>query len=268
MDNSSNIYKLQSMPQLVGPFKYITSILNETHHPYEICGINVNDLNPTQPFIDMDIVDDFVNKLNNGEQLEPIWVSKDNDILDGHKRYAAHMIARPEHAIPSIKILADKKTAIDILKEIESKFKAHKLKYDQSDMIRTLSEEDSSIYIPDKPVKTKKEVLTAYRKLPLKKNISGNFFVLKPLVGYKSYEIEFQSILNTDTIDKKISSSENPPKALAELWFPTLDFKSKTKDFGMSETDLINTLVAEKARTKGVDGILYGDKLLQSIDDK
>lgn len=268
MNDSSNIYKLMNNPQMSAPFKFITGGLNNTNHPYEVAGINVNDLKPTQPFIDTDIVDDFVNKLNNGEELDPIWVSKDNDILDGHKRMAAHMIARPDGAVPSIRLMCDKKTGMDILNEIEKSFKEHKLKYDQSDVLRSLSEENNSMYIPDKPIKTKKEVITAYRKLPLKKNISGNFFVTKPLPGYKPYEIEFQSMFRTDSMDKKIGSTENPPKALAEFWFPTLDFKTKTKDFGMSENDLINTLIAEKARTKGIDGILYGEKLIQSIDDK
>lgn len=268
MEIQTNIYKPKDNPQVSAPFKFVTSELNNTQHPYEVAGINVNDLNPTQPFIDNDSVSYFVDKLNKGEELPPIWVAKDNDVLDGHSRMAAYLLARPDTAVPSIRMKCDKKTAMEVLNTIQNAFKEFKLKHDQSDLLRVLSEEDDSMYVPDKPVKTKKEVLKAYRKAPLKKNISGNFFVTKPLPGYKPYEIEFKAMLKTDTIDKSIGTNENPMKALAELWFPTLDFKARTKDFGMSETDLINTLIAEKARTKGIDGILYGEKLLQSIDDK
>jgi hypothetical protein len=268
MEDSANIYKLKNHPQLSAPFKFITGELNNTNHPYEVAGVNVNDLKPTQPFIDTDIVDGFVDTLNNGEELKPIWVSQNNDIIDGHHRFAAHMIARPDGAVPAIRLLCNTKQAIDLLNGIEETFKAHKIKHDQSEVLKSLAEEDDSMYIPDKPHKTNKNSVRAYRKNPLKKSLSGNFFLLKSVLGYKPYDIDFKSLLQTDTIDKKIANSQKPTIELAKHWFPTLNFKEKAAEFKMSEDDFINTIVAEKARIKGIDGIMYGDKLLQSIDDK
>jgi len=268
VEQIANIYKPKNHPQVSAPFKFVTGELNNTHHPYEVAGINVGDLNPTQPFIDNDLVDGFVEKLNNGEPLKPIWTDKDDNVLDGHHRFAAHLIAKPDAAVPSIRILCDKKTAMKLLNDIEAKFQQHKLKCDQSEVLKSLSEEDDSMYIRDKEYPTKKETLTAYRKKPITKTISGNFFVLTAVAGYKPYEIEFDSLLDTDTIDKKIGTNQNPPKALALLWFPTINIKAKSADFGMTEENFINTIVAEKARVKHIDGIKYGDKLLQSIDDK
>lgn len=268
MEDINNIYKPKNHPQVSAPFKFVTGELNNTHHPYEVAGVNVSDLKPTQPFIDNDIVDQFANKLNNGETLKPIWTDRDNNILDGHHRFAAHLIVKPDAAIPVIKLLCDKKTGMDLLNSIEEEFQKHKQKCDQSEILRSLSEQDDSMYVRDKEVPTKKETITAYRKKPITRTIPGNFFVLKPIAGYKPYEIEFDNLLETDTIDKKIGTNGNPPQALAAVWFPNLDFKARAVDFGMTEENFINAIVAEKARTKGIDGILYGDKLLQSIDEK
>lgn len=268
MEDINNIYKPKTHPQVSAPFKFVTGELNNTHHPYEVAGINVNDLKPTQPFIDNDIVDAFINKLNSGESLKPIWTDKDDNILDGHHRYAAHLISKPDVAVPAIRILCDKKTAMELLNTIEAEFQKHKVKSDQSELLKSLSEEDSSMYVKDKDYTTKKLMITAYRKKPIVKAISGNFFVLQAISGYKPYEIEFDSLLNTGDVDKKIGNNQNPPKALAEIWFPNINIKEKAKLFNMTEENFINTIVAEKARTKGIDGIMYGDKLLQSIDDK
>lgn len=269
MEDSANIYKLKTHPQLSAPFKFVTTELNNTQHPYEVAGVNVNDLKPTQPFIDTDVVDSMVDKLNGGEQLKPIWVSKNNDILDGHHRFAAHLLVNPDGAVPAIRLLCNTKQAIDLLNGIEETFKAHKLKHDQSALIKSLAEEDDSIYIPDRPHKAKKNTVRGYRNTSLAKNITGNFFKLNSTkADDKPYDIEFKSLLETDTLNKKIANSQSPPIELAKHWFPSVDLKRYAKENGKSENDFAAALVAEKARVKGIDGILYGDKLLQSIDDK
>lgn len=268
MQDINNIYKPKDHPQVSAPFKFVTGELNNTQHPYEVAGVNVADLKPTQPFIDNDIVDILTKKLNDNGTLKPIWVDQDDNILDGHHRYAAHLVAKPDVAIPVIRILCDKKTGMDVLNDIEEEFQKHKKKFDQSEILRYLAEYDDSMYVRDKELDTNGEVITAYRKKPIVKNIAGNFFVLKPIAGYKPYEIEFTNLLDTDAIDKKIGGSQNPPEALAKIWFPNLNSKIHAENFSMNIENFINAIVAEKARTKGIDGIKYGDKLLQSIDDK
>ena len=268
MEDVVNIYKPKDHPQVSAPFKFVTGELNNTHHPYEVAGINVDDLKPTQPFIDNDLVDKFVEKLNNGETLKPIWTDKDDNVLDGHHRFAAHLVAKPDAAVPAIRLLCDKKTGMELLNNIEEEFQKHKLKCDQSELLKSLSEDNDSMYVRDKEYPTKKETLMAFRKKPIGKTVSGNFFVLKSIAGYKPYEIEFDNLLETDAIDRKIGKNQNPIKALAEIWFPSINIKGKSKEFGMTEDNFINAIVAEKARIKGIDGIKYGDKLLQSIDEK
>lgn len=271
MQDINNIYKPKNHPQVNAPFKFVTGELNNTQHPYEVAGVNVGDLKPTQPFVDNDIVDIFVKKLQNGETLKPIWSDKDDNILDGHHRYAAHLIEKPDTAIPVIRLLCDTKTGMEVLNGIEEEFQKHKQRCDQSELLRMLSEYDDSVYIKEKPLKTKKEVVTAYKKgaiLSYAEAKAGNFFSLQPISGYKPYEIELDSLFDTDTLDKKIGNSKYPPEALMAAWFHNIDIKSAAESVGKPEDQFIAEFIAEKARINGIDGIKYGNKLLQTIDEK
>jgi hypothetical protein len=268
MIDINNIYKPKAHPQISAPFKFVTSELNNTHHPYEVAGVKVDDLKPTQPFVDNDLVDLLVKKLVAGDTLKPIWIDKDDNILDGHHRYAAHLVAKPDAAITAVRLLCNKKTGMELLCTIQEEFVKHKQRFDQSELLRSLSEADDSMYIRDKDHKTTKETVVGYRKNPITKSMSGNFFVLKAVSGYKAFEIEFDSLFHTDELDKKIGTSANPIQALCLVWFPTIDIKGRAKDFGMTPDNFVNAIVAEKARTKRIDGIKYGEKLLQTIDEK
>lgn len=264
MEND-NIYKPKSLPQISAPFSYVASELNDMGQPYELIGAPVDMINPSQAFIDSDIVGSLIDKLKNGEELKAIWLDKDNNALDGHHRHVAYSQNKNTH-IPSVRLMCDKETGIKVLKEIQAKYDRE----NNSDFLNALREdEEDRMYIPEKKLETRKETIKAFRKKPIiERSISGNFFVLKEINGYKPYEIEFSSLVDSDQIDPKIKKEKNPPLALALIWFPNLNVEKKAKDMNMEVEDFIFTIVAEKARTKGIDGILYGDKLLQTIDDK
>jgi hypothetical protein len=261
----NNIYKPKSLPQISAPFSYVAHYLNDMGQPYELVGANVDSINPSQGFIDSDIVYDLMDKLKNGEELKAIWLDKDNNALDGHHRHAAYSLNKNSH-IPCVRLNTDKQSAIKILSEIQRKYEGE----NNSEFINTLMEDqDTSMYTPEKAHKTSKETIKAFRKKPIvERCISGNFFSLKELEGYTPYEIELDAVLNTDDIDQKIKNEKNPVAALAQIWFPNINVEEKAKIMEMKVDDFINTIVAEKARTKKIDGILYGDKLLQTIDPK
>jgi hypothetical protein len=261
----NNIYKPKSLPQISAPFSYVAHHLNDMGQPFELVGAHVDSINPSQAFIDSDIVHGLMDKLNGGEELKAIWLDKDNNALDGHHRHAAYQLNKNSH-VPSVRLNADRDTAIKVLNEIQAKYESE----NNSQFINTLMEDqDTSMYTPEKSHKTSKEMVKAFRKKPITQHcISGNFFALKEIPGYTPYEIELDAILNTDDIDPKIKKDKNPVAALALVWFPHLNFEQKAADMEMKVDDFINTIVAEKARTKKIDGILYGDKLLQTIDEK
>jgi hypothetical protein len=127
------------------------------------------------------------------------------------------------------------------------------------------------MYVPEKPLKTGKEMVKCYRTdEPIdEKAFNGNFFALIPTLSHKvEEEVEFDNLLDTDEVDPKIKKEKNPVIALAEKWFPNVDCKAKAKELGLSLEKLITSMVAEKAREKKIDGIKYGDRLLHAIGDK
>lgn len=264
MEND-NIYKPKSLPQLSAPFSYVAHELNDMGQPYELVGAPVDAVNPSQAFIDSDIVSSLVDKLKNGDELKAIWLDKDNNTLDGHHRHVAYSMNKNSH-IPSVRMQCDRDTGIKILKEIQAKYDRE----NNSDFLNALKEDgDDRMYVRDKDIETRKETVKAFRKNPIiEKSPSGNFFSLKEIEGYKPYEIEFESLIDSDQIDPKIKKEKNPPLALALAWFPNINIEKKAADMEMSVEEFICSFVAEKARTKGIDGILYGDKLLQTIDEK
>lgn len=260
-----NIYKPKTLPQLSAPFSYVVHNLHNMGIPYEMVGANVDSINPSQGFIDSDIVAPMVDKLKNGEELKAIWLDKDNNNLDGHHRYAAYALNKNSH-IPSVRLGCEKERAIEILNEIQKKYEDE----NNSPFLNALTEENEEpVYTPEKDLPGKKETVTAYREKPIvEKAPSGNFFSLKEIEGWKPYEIDFSSLVDSDEIDESIKEDKNPVMALATHWFPSVNLPKKAKELEMNLEDFITTVVAEKARTKKIDGIRYGDKLLQSIDDK
>lgn len=261
----SNIYRSKTLPQISAPFTYVAHHLNDMGHPYELIGAHVDSINPSQAFIDSDVVHELIGKLQNGEDLKAIWLDNKNNTLDGHHRHAAYSLNKNTH-IPAVRLKMDKENAVNVLSEIQKKYEGE----NNSEFINSIHEDqDTSMYVPEKAVDTSKKMIKAFRKKPIvNRSLSGNFFSLKEISGYKPFEIEFDSLLNTDTIDQSIKKQVNPVVALAKVWFPNLNFEEKAKTMEMTTDDFINTIVAEKARTKKIDGILYGDKLLQTIDEK
>jgi hypothetical protein len=261
---SSNSYKPKSLPQLSAPFSFVAHHLNSMGVPYELAGVNVDSITPSQAFVDGSVVVSMMDRLAKGEELPAIWLCKDNNALDGHHRLASYQLKGNTH-IPAVRILQDKKSAIGVLHEIQAE-------YDQensSHFIKAISEDVDSMYIPEPKPQTQKQTLKAFKQSPMvQKSISGNFFSLEEKEGYKPYEIEFSALFDTDSIDKSIANDSNPVMALAKVWFPNLDVAKKAADMEMKLQDFVNTIVAEKARIKRIDGIKYGNKLLQSIDDK
>ncbi len=256
--------KNKNLPQISAPFSYVVHNLHDMGIPYDMVGTSVDAINPSQGFVDSDIVAPMVDKLKKGEELKAIWLDKDNNNLDGHHRYAAYALNKNSH-IPSVRLGCDKERAIEVLNEIQKKYEAEH----NSPFLNAIHEDDESEYVPEKDHQTNKETVKAYREKPVsEKAPSGNFFSLKELDGWKPYEIDFSTLLDSDSIDDSIKKDANPVLALAKIWYPSLNFEEKAKQFGMNIEDFITTIVAEKARTKKIDGIRYGDKLLQAIDDK
>ena len=94
----------------------------------------------------------------------------------------------------------------------------------------------------------------------------GNFFSIKPIEGYKKYDIEFDNLLETNDMDAIFQKDTNPVEVIAKKWFPNLDFKKIAKKYKLTPDVLINKAVYEKAKSMGYDGIKYGDVMVQGLN--
>ena len=126
---------------------------------------------------------------------------------------------------------------------------------------------DGQEILHDDSFSSKKKKLKAYRKKPItEKSRVGNFFALKPDEGYKTYEIEFDNLLETDEMKISFHKEPNPVAVLGRYWFPNVDFKKIGDKYGVAPDSIMNRAITEKARQMGYDGIKYADIMVQGLE--
>lgn len=264
--NKSGVPKY--LPQLSAPFTEVLDNLAQDGIGYEQTEIDPNELNPQQPFTYSDRVE--------GVNLEkPIWISKNNDICDGHHRYAKAMFT----GVPTIKAVRinlgtnDTCRALNKIQDIFEYSKQLKFEEDLNDTINNYNDKDNELsdYVvgldeeneADEPNQVN---IVGYRKEEIREDSPvGNFFLLEPTKGYKKYQIEFENLLDTDSLGLSYKDGQVPVDILAKTWFPHINFEKIAEKKGVDSIKIKNRAVAEKARKIGYDGIKYGKKLLQGL---
>jgi hypothetical protein len=277
-------YKPMWLPQVNSPFNYTLDMLDKEGVEYKFMQADPDELEPSQGIVAQDKVSQI-----DMENVQPIWISKENKVLDGHHRYIASL----SRGIPikCIKIMLAQKDAIRTLNKIQDIFEYENqegiMEVVAQDQINVMNDPDSDfnnggfldtlrsesedeednreMLFDDTPKKTK--TVSGYRKNKInEKSAVGNFFSLKPVDGYNKYDIEFDNLLNTNDLDLQYKSDVNPVSVLANNWFPNIDFKKIAKKFEVSPDSIINRAVAEKAKEMGYDGIKYGDIMIQGLN--
>lgn len=274
-------YKPKWLPQVNAPFNYTLDMLDKEGVDYKYMQVDPDDLEPSQGIVAQDKVSQI--DMNN---ILPIWISKEDRILDGHHRYVAAL----SRSIPvkCIKIMLSQKDAVRMLNKIQDIFEYERqqkvMEVVAQDQINVMNDPDSDFnngnfleslerekdddereILHDSTKKPKN--LTGYRKDEInEKSVVGNFFSLKPVDGYKKYDMEFDNLLNTNDLDITYKSDVNPVSRLAVSWFPNIDFKKIAKKHGVNPDSIINRAVAEKAKQMGYDGIKYGDIMVQGLN--
>lgn len=255
MENKAidNRLRPQWLPQISAPFEEVVKSLDDQGIAWKQLDKTVDQLKPLQSLVDSESIGKMVRSMNNGDVLPPIFIAGDDEILDGHHRFAAykHPSFR-KNGIPCIKIMADYRDAARILNKIQDLFDYNKR--GEKGGLETL---DS--------LKGGKTEIVCYRQNPLKNgSASGNFFSLQKDEDCKfAFKIEFDNCLMLD--DEEIQSTTWPCLYLAKKWFPESDLESKAREYGLDFKIFINRLVAKTAKSKGHDGICYGTKLLQAL---
>jgi len=263
------------LPQISAPEEIVFERLVDGGFSYEVIEIDPNELKPMQPFVFSDNIQEF-----DSTTIPKIWISKDNDIIDGHHKFVSALNAN--QPIKCIKISLNGKDGARELNKIQDIYEYEEQRnleevvlqnvinqendqdagIDENDFLKMLEEAT----IENLPETGNQQTLFAYRDKPISENsVVGNFFMLEPVDGYDKYEIDFENLLDTNDLGIDFKSGQKPPHILAKNWFPNIDFESLSQPFGIPVDNLKNKAVAEKAKSLGYDGIKYGNTVIQGL---
>lgn len=272
--------KLYYLPQVSAPYTEVINQLDDEDVEYKMLNINPNDLKPSQPFTLSHEVSSV--ELDNEK---PIWISKDNNIVDGHNR-SIKSILDNYSTIRAIQVNMDFNDACRILNKIQDIYEyQQKLSLEETtanDYINDYNDPDSDQTERDEilPVtdflsrieedneldSPEEKTIIGYRKEPVNNNsVVGNFFYLNPIKGYTKYEIIFNNLLDTNNLNINYKDGQNPVDILTKTWFPHMNFKLLSEKYNIDEEKIKNKAIAEKARSLGFDGIKYGESFLQGL---
>lgn len=267
MSRISSIY----LPQINIPIDEILNKLDEINCDYNYIQVNPNQLKASQPFT---LSDDTYNTIN--DENHPIWVDVDLNIIDGHHKWVKCL---ENELITAIKINMNHKDACRILNKIQDIYEFEKSQdleevesqdainfYGDDDNQFLNSLEENNIEIQNETPTKNQKTLIGYRELPVKENsVIGNFFTLKPVEGFDKYEIEFDNLMDTDSLGIAYKDSQEPIDILAKSWFPNINFEKLSLQYNITPINLKTKAVAKKAMKMGYDGIKYGDSIIQGL---
>lgn len=255
------------LPQLTIPYSIaIERLGNEgIECGYDI--VSTEDLNPSQgitfsDFMTHDLEDDNY-----------IWISKDNMIIDGHHRWNKAL----NHSKPNVNVIRvglnskDASRALNKIQDIYEYEENMKIENNVSDYDENeepiefdfLGELEKTDIIVDNK---KNKKIIAYRKDDINENsVVGNFFTLTPNDEFQKYEIDFDNLLDVESLGVKFLKSQNPIDVLIKVWFPTVNFEEKSKEYNTTSQNLKTKAIAERAKKMGYDGIQYNNNLIQGL---
>lgn len=265
-------YKPHFLPQVHAPYDIVLQKLDEEGVDYTNVEVDPEELTPLQGIV----FSDDIGKVSI-DDTNPIWISSDMQVLDGHHRMVRALL--DNIPIKAIKINANHKDACRILNKIQDLYEYEKSQGleevqtqdainfyggDENQFLNSL-EEDNIALQTDSPTKNQK-TLIGYRQSPIKENsVIGNFFTLKPVEGFDKYEIEFDNLMDTNSLGVTYKDGQDPIDILAKSWFPNINFEKLSSQHNTTPINLKTKAVAEKAMKMGYDGIKYGDTIIQGL---
>jgi len=265
-------YKPRFLPQMNAPYDVVLEKLDEEGVGYEVVEVDPNELEPLQGIT----FSDEVGKVN-GDDMNPIWISENNKVLDGHHRMVRGLL--DNNKIKAIRVGLNEKDCCRVLNKIQDIYEYEEsqgleevelqdtinfYRDDENQFLNTLEEDNAMVQ--EEKSSANQQTIVGYRKEPIRDNsVVGNFFTLKPIDGYDKYQIEFENLLDTHALGVMYKDGQQPVEILAKIWFPHVNFEEISKQYNMPSINLKNKAIAEKAQKMGFDGIKYGDTLIQGL---
>lgn len=244
------------LPQISAPYTEVVELLDSDNITYKKMLVDAAKLKPLQAIIYSDNIRDY-----DQDSSEPIYVSNERDVVDGH-----HRLGSAINSNKPIKIILINLNTEDCIKQLTKM--QHILEYKNKqedekdvDLIKSITE------MSTENVGDKTNTITAYRKTPIKDNsTNGNFFDPKQQEGYNKYEIEFNNLFDTDDIGLIFNGETSPVEKLAKTWFPIVNFDKLSSEHSLDKNSLINKMIMQHAKEMGYDGIKYGDVLIHAFN--
>lgn len=266
------------LPQLNAPYEHVLEKLYEEGVNYKLIEITPSEddgIVPSQNFVFSDEVGDC-----NIDDKNPIWLANKDEsmtICDGHHRYFKGM--NTQKPIKAVHINMDIMDACRLLNKIQDIYDYEKSREleevevqdtintygaDENQFLKSLEEDNANVQL-EKPSINQQSII-AYRKDPIKENsVVGNFFTLNPVKGFSKYQIDFNNLLDTNSLGITYKDSQEPAEILSKIWFPHVNFEQLSKEYNIPVVNLKNKAITEKAMKMGFDGIKYGDTLIQGL---
>jgi hypothetical protein len=262
-------YKPYFLPQVSAPYEVVIDKLQQDDIDSELVEVDPNELNPMQGIVFSDEVGEF-----DQEEMDPIWISKDNDIIDGHHRFLKALMAKAP--LQCIRLSMNGKDGARALNKVQDIYD-----YEQQQLKEVEVQDAINVHNETNPEENFNDLLEmigtieapkgdgckviAYREKPILENSAiGNFFILSPVQGYDKYEIDFENLLDTNELGIEFGDQQ-PIDALAKSWFPNVDFDNLSAPYIHSPQDLKNKAIADRAQQMGYDGIKYGNHMVQGF---
>jgi len=263
------------LPQLNLPYTIVLEKLDDENILYKLIQVEPNENDEIQSSQKL-VYSDEISGVNL-DDTKPIWIA-DNKICDGHHRYFKAMFENKP--IMAVKLDMDFMDACRVLNKIQDIFEYEQSQGleevqvqdtinffgdDENQFLNSMEEDNMKMGEDEKPSGNDKTVI-AYRKDPIKENsVVGNFFTLKEVEGYTKYEIDFENLLDTNSLGITYKDGQEPVDILAKNWFPNINFEKLGKEHNTPSINIKNKAIAKKAKKMGYDGIKYGNTIIQGL---
>lgn len=292
------------LPQVSAPVDYITKELSENGIKHNLVDVKPKELIPLQKNVSRSKVIEYKKKIDENQEVLPIAISDDNEILDGHHRCYAFMQDPSINTVKCLKIYMDFKDCARILNQIQDKFDfingnlmdddvlsfstytepnfITNPKSNTSPIMNTSSDVNTETIKPITDVaeelsleeelmdynnvRNNKKTLLLYKNKPLdQKARTGDFLNQTKERGHKhEYNIDFDNLFEIE--DNEISRYKSPIDCILEKWFNGMNLKEESVKNLMTQEVYAYRIINEKAKKMGYDGIKYGDKLVQIVN--
>lgn len=255
------------LPQMKADKGFVLKELDNMGVKYSITAKKPSELKPQQKSINTETVDYFNSQIDSKQPIDPIYVSQNDDVLDGHNRLFSYKNNPMVDNIVCIKIMLDVADAARVLNKVQDKFDWEQgLNNDGINVQAPVSvNEPVIIETKEEPVKNKKQMVL-YRESPIKTGSkTGNFFLEKKNDKYKlENTIVFENLYEIS--DEDLTNSSSPIDHVMEKFgIDSNMVKEDSAKNGIKESDYKLRKIAEVGKEKGYDGIKYGSKYIQAL---